>query len=150
MTDEQLSEHLGISQHASYFPLGSTVGALVDVHCCITTFSSNHNTVDLRLTCLHFTKAFDKLQHLRLGNHLNTANFIRGFLNKLTTLSTYSSQGARLNGRAGDMVFVPSVLPQKLLLGLYVLGMFISTLKIVARSTSLVNYTDDLKDPNLD
>ena len=136
-------ECFGENQHA-FRPQGSTVSALVDIHNFITLSLENPSTTDVRVTCLDFSKAFDKLHHNRLINHLNALNLNHGFLRWLTSYLCCRSQRISLEGRTGPLMNVPSGVPQGSVLGPYLFALFISTLRVDSPGTKLVKYADDL------
>ena len=136
-------KHFGNNQHA-FRPHGSTVSALIDIHNFITLSMENPATAEVRVTCLDFTKAFDKLQHNRLINYMKAKNLNHGFLNWLSSFLCNRSQHVSLGGMSGPLMLIPSGVPQGSVLGPYLFGFFISSLKIQGTNVKLVKYADDL------
>lgn len=133
----------GENQHA-FRPLGSTTSALIAIHDSITSFMEAPTTTCVKVTCLDFSKAFDRIPHGKLVRTLNSMGFSHGFL--LWTLSylTDRYQKVMLSGSSGPPVQVLSGVPQGSVIGPYLFALFISTLQINNTSTKVVKYADDL------
>ena len=137
-------EKFGDNQHA-FRPLGSSTSALIDIHDSITRFMEDSNSMGIRVTCLDFSKAFDKLQHHRLINHLHDHNIHHGFLTWILSYLKHRVQRVRVNGSFGEPLAVISGVRQGSVLGPYLFAAFISTLRIVDQQHSrLIKYADDL------
>ena len=136
-------ENFGNSQHA-FCPHGSTTSALIDIHDTVTSFLERPNTTGVRITCLDFSKAFNKLQHHRLINYLSQNSFNHGFLLWLLSFLTKRSERVRINDHVGPLITVKSGVPQGSVLGPYLFALFIASLQINRPDVKLVKYADDL------
>ena len=133
----------GRNQHA-FRPLGSSTSALIDIHDTITTFLEKPENFGVRVSCLDFSKAFDKLQHNRLVNLLKEKGFNQGFLLWLRSYLTGRSQRVSVNNRLGQLIPLRSGVPQGSVLGPYLFAIFIASLDVDADGIRLVKYADDL------
>jgi len=136
----------GQNQHA-FRPLGSSTSALVDIHDTITTYMEDPKNIGVRVTCLDFAKAFDKIQHHRLINHLfNVEVLNNGFLLWLRSYLEGRLQRVKVNERLGmgTLIQVRSGVPQGSVLGPYLFAIFIGTLHIDAPNAKLVKFADDI------
>ena len=69
----------GRQQHA-FRTHGSTSSALVYLHDSVTRLLDKTDTLAVRIVCLDFSKAFDKMQHNRLLSYLNESGLNGGYL----------------------------------------------------------------------
>ena len=133
----------GSNQHA-FRPLGSSTSALVDIHDTITSYMENPDNIGVRVTCFDFAKAFDKLQHHRLINHLAQGGFNHGFLLWLLSYLKGRLQRLKVRDMPGTVIEVRSGVPQGSVLGPYLFATFIASLSIDAPNVKLIKYADDL------
>ena len=138
-----LTQKFGRNQHA-FRPLGSSTSALIDIHDTITTFLEKPGNLGVRVSCLDFSKAFDRLQHNRLINHLKENRFNQGFLLWLRSYLTGRFQRVSVNNRFGPLIPLRSGVPQGSVLGPYLFALFIASLDVDADGIRLVKYADDL------
>ena len=133
----------GMSQHA-FRPSGSTTGSLIEIHDSVTSFMENSDNLYVRLTCLDFSKAFDRVLHNRLINILVEKGLNKGFLVWLTSYLKDRFQRVVLNGCIGPLMKVQSGVPQGSVMGPYLFGVFMSTLHIVSQNGRVVKFADDV------
>ena len=75
----QLTPLYGASQHA-FRRYGSTESALVKMHDSVTSYLDRSYVTAVRMTCLDFSKAFDRVLHNKLINSLVACDVNRGFI----------------------------------------------------------------------
>ena len=98
----------------------------------------------VRLTCLDFSKAFDKVHHHRLINILHQARLNKGFLKWLHSFLTNRFQRISFEGLIGQLMEVSSGVPQGSVLAPYLFALFIGNLHVEAPNAHLVKFADDL------
>ena len=132
----------GPQQHA-FRPLGSTSSALIKIHDHITKSLDNITVDAVRVVCLDFSKAFDKIHHKRLINYLFESGLSGGFLLWLRDYLTNRHMRVRLNGCLGPEFEVVSGVPQGSVLGPYLFASFMGSLSR-AVDANMVIYADDV------
>jgi hypothetical protein len=132
----------GRQQHA-FRPLGSTSSALIKIHDHITRSLDNRDVDAVRVVCLDFSKAFDKIHHKRLVNYLYESGLSGGFLLWLRDYLTDRRMRVRLNGSLGPAFEVVSGVPQGSVLGPYLFASFMGSLSRAA-DANMVIYADDV------
>jgi hypothetical protein len=137
-----LTSLYGASQHA-FRSLGSTEGALVKIHDTITLYLEMSNVVAVRMTCLDLSKAFDKVLHNKLLNHLFHSDVNRGFLLWLKSYLSNRCQRLKFNGSFGPVCRIPSGIPQGSILGPVLFACFMGPLSVSSDSTAVL-YADDV------
>ena len=141
-----LRKHLlhlyGPQQHA-FRPHGSTSSALIVMHDCITRFLDNSDILAVRVVCLDFSKAFDKIQHNRLLNYLHDNGINGGCLRWLRDYLSRRRMRVKLDGKYGPQFDVLSGVPQGSILGPYLFAAFMGSLSRYV-DAELVIYADDV------
>ena len=135
--------HFGDNQHA-FRPRGSSTSALIHIHDTVTSFMEKENNLGVRLTCFDFCKAFDKLQHNRLVNHLKDQGLNQGFLLWLRSFLCDRYSRVSMSSILGSSFPVTSGVPQGSVLGPYLFAMFVSTINTNNESARLIKFADDL------
>ena len=138
----QLLHLYGPQQHA-FRPLGSTSSALIQMHDRVTRLLDQTDVLAVRVVCLDFSKAFDKIHHNRLINYLHDNGISGGFLLWLQDCLTGRQMRVKINGHFGPMLEVRSGVPQGSVLGPYLFAAFMGSLT-VAVDADMVLYADDV------
>lgn len=132
----------GPQQHA-FRPHGSTSSALILLHDTITRFLDDTNTLAVRVVCLDFSKAFDKIHHNRLLNYLHDSGINGGCLLWLRDYLSRRRMRVKVNGTYGVQFDAPSGVPQGSILGPYLFAAFMGSLSRFV-DAELVIYADDV------
>ena len=132
----------GPQQHA-FRTHGSTSSALIHLHDSVTRLLDRTDTRAVRIVCLDFSKAFDKIHHNRLLNYLSDSGINGGCLLWLHDYLTGRRMRVRINGILGAQFDAPSGVPQGSILAPYLFAAFMGSL---SRSVDadLVIYADDV------
>ena len=134
----------GAEQHA-FRPLGSTTSALIAIHDAITSFMESSDNLCVRVTCLDFSKAFDRLPHRNLIECLEKQNFSHGFLLWIGSFLSNRVQRVSINDMFGPVTSVCSGVPQGSVLGPPLFALFIANLTLThSQDVKLIKYADDL------
>ena len=139
---KSLLELYGPQQHA-FRPLGSTSSALTKLHDHITRSLDKSDVHAVRVVCLDFAKAFDKIHHKRLVNYLYESGLSGSFMLWLHDYLTDRRMRVRFNGSLGPTFEVVSGVPQGSVLGPYLFASFMGSLNR-AVDANMVIYADDV------
>lgn len=91
-----------------------------------------------------YSKAFDKIDHELLISQAVTMNLPSGFILLLMDYLRHRKQRVRVDGFKSDLKMVTNGVPQGSLLGPFLFGLYISSLKSCFSSTTMVKYMDDV------
>ena len=139
----ELFSCFGPNQHA-YRPLASTTTALVDL-CDIATNSLDlKDTCAVNIFCLDLSRAFDKLMHHRLINHLHDQGLNHGFLKWLLSYLSSRSMRVKIMNTLGPLVAIQSGVPQGSVLGPFLFTAFMGSIDFSKSNTKCVKYADDV------
>ena len=138
-----LLQHYGRNQHA-FRPNGSSTSAAIDIHKFALDCLDRRENQGVRITCLDFSKAFDRIHHNRLLLTLKKCGLNHGFLRWLHSYLDNRIQRISINGKVGPVLRVTSGVPQGLVLGPYLFAVFIGTLSIHHQESKLVKFADDI------
>jgi len=138
----QLTPLYGASQHA-FRRYGSTESALVKMHDSITSYLDRSDVTAVRMTCLDFSKAFDRVLHNKLINSLAACDVNRGFIFWLKDYLSDRWQRLKVNDIFGPIYPLRSGIPQGSILGPILFACFMGSLSIPSDST-IVLYADDV------
>ena len=133
----------GRNQHA-YRPLGSTTTALVEVSEYVTKALDSRDTVAVNVFCLDLSRAFDKLQHHRLINHLHDCGLNAGFLLWLCSYLKHRTMRVKVLNVLGPVISVQSGVPQGSVLGPFLFGAFMGSIDFSGGNIRCVKYADDV------
>ena len=139
----QLYHCYGPNQHA-YRPFSSTTTALIEICEHITRELDVRTTSHVNVFCLDLSKAFDKLQHHRLINHLSACGLDHGFLSWLLSYLKHRSFCVKICNRLGPIVEIHSGVPQGSVLGPFLFAAYMGSLSFSALHVSCVKYADDV------
>jgi hypothetical protein len=132
----------GPGQHA-FRQHGSTVSALVKIQDSITHLLDTPDVDAVRMTCLDFSKAFDRVLHNVLLNRLIRCDVNRGFILWLKDFLEHRVQRLKLDNLFGPVHPVPSGVPQGSILGPTLFACFMGSLLDIV-SPTVVLYADDV------
>ena len=133
----------GVNQHA-YRPAGSTVTALVELSEHISKALDSRGTTAVNVFCLDLSRAFDKLQHHRLINHLNSRGLNHGFLLWLLSYLRSRTMRVQIMNVLGPTVPVYSGVPQGSVLGPSLFTAYMGSIDFSGNKTQCVKYADDI------
>ena len=117
--------------------------ASVRLHDTITRFLDCRDTLAVRVVCLDFSKAFDKIQHNRLLNYLHDSGINCGFLLWLRDYLSGRRMRVKIDGIYGMQFDVTSGVSQGSILGPYLFAAFMGSLSNYVNA-ELVIYADDV------
>ena len=135
--------YYGKHQHA-FRPNGSATSAAIDIHNFALSCLDRRQTHGVRITCLDFSKAFDRIHHNRLLTILINYGLNSGFLRWLHSYLNDRVQRISVHSKVGPIVKVSSGVPQGSVLGPYLFAVFIGTLTIDDANARLVKFADDI------
>ena len=138
-----LLQHYGRNQHA-FRPNGSSTSAAIDIHNFALDCLDRRGNEGVRITCLDFSKAFDRIHHNRLLAVLKECGMNQGFLRWLHSYLDNRMQRISINAKLGPVIRVSSGVPQGSVLGPYLFAVFIGTLTINHDESKLVKFADDV------
>ena len=138
-----LLQHYGRNQHA-FRPNGSSTSAAIDIHNFALNCLDQRGNEGIRITCLDFSKAFDRIHHNRLLMILKRCGLNHGFIRWLHSYLVNRMQRISINGKLGPVVRATSGVPQGSVLGPYLFAVFIGTLAVNHQDSRLVKFADDL------
>lgn len=133
----------GTNQHA-YRPAGSTVTALVELSEHITKALDSKGTTAVNVFCLDLSRAFDKLQHHRLINHLNSRGLNHGFLLWLLSYLRSRTMRVKIMNFLGPTVPISSGVPQGSVLGPSLFTAYMGSIDFSCSNIKCVKYADDV------
>ena len=138
----RLTECLGPHQYGIR-RCSSTTHAIISVHDYLTTLADDANIGAAVFIGFDLTKAFDRISHHDLLIKLQQLGFPNGFLLLMRNYLYGRQQRIRLKNTNSDLKFVTSGVPQGSLLGPYLFGIYVASLKPLYQTTSLIKYVDD-------
>ena len=124
--------------------MSSTTHAIIAAHECLTRLSDDPDIGASVLISFDFSKAFDKISHQFLVSRAMELNLPSGFVIFLENYFCQRKQCVRMHGQRSDFNVMTSGVPQGSLLGPYLFGIFISTLRPLFSTTSMIKYVDDV------
>jgi hypothetical protein len=133
----------GTNQHA-YRPAGSTVTALVELTEHITKALDSKTTAAVNIFCLDLSRAFDKLQHHRLINHLNTRGLNHGFLLWLLSYLRSRTMRVKIMNALGPSAPICSGVPQGSVLGPFLFTAYMGSIDFSGSNIQCIKYADDV------
>ena len=133
----------GANQHA-YRPFGSTTTALVELCEHITKALDLKNTSAVNIFCLDLSRAFDKLHHHRLINHLHDQGLNHGFLRWLLSYLSSRSMRVKIMNVLGPHVAIQSGVPQGSVLGPFLFSAFMGSIDFPNDNAKSIKYADDV------
>ena len=122
----------------------STSHAIIVAHDALTKLADDRQFGAALFISFDFTKAFDMVDHSLLVTILRRMNLPTGFIIFMADYLSDRFQRVRLNGLKSDLRCVTSGVPQGSLLGPYLFGLYVSSLRPVYQSTCMVKYMDDI------
>ena len=141
---DELTCHLG-SRQFGIRKGSSTTHAIITAHEMLTRHADDQQMGAAVLICFDYSKAFDKVDHSALLDLLHHIGLPSGFCLLMKSYLLNRRQRVRYNGTWSDETFVSSGVPQGSLLGPYLFGLLISTLRPVdADFACLLKYVDDV------
>lgn len=133
----------GPEQHA-YRPLSSTCTALVVLCEHVSRALDCQQTSSVNVFCLDLSRAFDKLQHHRLVNHLSECGFNHGFLCWLLSYLSDRIMNVKVMNNLGPPVSIPSGVPQGSVLGPFLFAAFMGSISFSFSNVRCIKYADDV------
>lgn len=133
----------GPNQHA-YRPLSSTTTALVEICDRITRGLDLNDVSHVNVFCLDLSKAFDKLQHNRLLNYLNTQGLNHGFLRWLHSYLQARPFRVKILNNFGPPSISHSGVPQGSVLGPYLFAAYMGSFSFDPQNVFTTKYADDV------
>ena len=122
----------------------STTDAVITVHDVMTSHADRLDIGASIFIAFDYSKAFDKIDHQLLISQVVDMNLPRGFILLLMDYLRHRKQRVRVNGFKSDLKSVTSGVPQGSLLGPFLFGLYISSLKPCFPSTTMIKYMDDV------
>ena len=140
---DRLTALLGESQYAIR-RRSSTTHAIITVHDALTRLADDSRIGAAAFVSFDFSKAFDTVDHCLLLGKLCGTNLPIGFIILMKDYLHNRVQRVRLSGFKSEARRVTSGVPQGSLLGPYLFGLYVSSLRPVNDSTCMVKYMDDI------
>ena len=101
-------------------------------------------TSSVNVFCLDLSRAFDKLQHHRLINHLSELFFNHGFLQWLLSYLTTRTMNVKVMNQVGPTVVTPSGVPQGSVLGPFLFAVYMGSVNFPFSNVQCIKYADDV------
>lgn len=122
----------------------STTHAIIAVHDSLTRSFDDPQIGASILMCFDYSKAFDKIKHLNLILRIQEMGMPKGFIVLLKEYLQDRFQRVRFQGHKSNLNRVSSGVPQGSLLGPYLFGLFVSSLRAQSSRCCMVKYVDDV------
>ena len=122
----------------------STTHAIIMAHESLTKLADDSNVGAAVLLSFDLTKAYDKVSHSILMEKILGMDFPTGFVHILKNYLHSRYQRVRLNGCLSDLRAITSGVPQGSLLGPYLFGLYVASLRPIHDSTCMIKYVDDI------
>lgn len=122
----------------------STAHAIITAHDLLTSLFDDSNIGASVLISFDFSKAFDKINHEHLLMRAMDLKLPTGFILFLKSYLHDRRQRVRVFNMRSELNVTSSGVPQGSLLGPYLFGMYISTLRPHFSSTCMIKYVDDI------
>ena len=140
----RLTETCGSKQFA-YRTFGSTTSALIAIHDTVTKMLDEGDSSAVRLTQFDLSKAFDRLSHCLLIEHLHKCGLPNGFIKWCRSYLQDRLQCIKINNQRYRWRDVVSGVPQGSVFGPYLFASFMGSLNIEDNSNqALIMYADDM------
>jgi len=134
-----LGEHqFAIRRHSS------TTHAVIAVHDALTKCADDRAYGSVVFVSFDFSKAFDKVEHSLLLSKIGETNLPGGFKLLIENYLRDRSQRVRYEMHRSQPKRVTSGVPQGSLLGPYLFGLYIASLRPAHTTTCMVKYMDDI------
>jgi hypothetical protein len=122
----------------------SSTHAVIAAHDVMTKHADDPKIGASVFIAFDYSKAFDKIDHQKLLTKLVDMNLPSGFILLLSNYLHHRQQRVRVNGFKSALKCVTSGVPQGSLLGPFLFGLFISSLKPRFATTFMIKYVDDV------
>ena len=122
----------------------STTHAIIAVHDTLSKHADDTKVGASVFVAFDFSKAFDRIDHQKLIKTIREMRLPFGFVKLIVNYLSDRTQKVRVNGLKSDLRRVTSGVPQGSLLGPYLFGLFIASLRPLRPTTTMVKYVDDI------
>ena len=122
----------------------STTHAIIAVHDSLTRLYDDPEMGAVVFVSFDYSKAFDRISHYDLLKKVQEMGLPKGFLLLLQNYLLNRRQRVRFRGCRSDLNDVRSGVPQGSLLGPYLFGLYIRSLRPKHTRTCMVKYVDDI------